>query len=74
MTEKQREQFNRMRAMLRKISRDYMTPAQIRKDAKNEGLDFDEYLEMSYENIQRDAHYAVSGVREIPAQAQEKTP
>ena len=42
----------------------YMTPDQIRRDAKREmGLDYEEYLEMSYENIQAEAKRAVHGVR-----------
>lgn len=65
MTPKQKEQFNRMRTGLRKIARKYMTTAQIRKDATKEGLDFEEYLEMSYENIQNEAEFAVRGVKGI---------
>lgn len=42
----------------------YMTPDQIRRDAKREmGLDYEEYLEMSYENIQAEAKRAIHGVR-----------
>jgi hypothetical protein len=48
---------------LKRITK-YMTPDQIRRDAKKGmGLDYEEYLEMSYENIQNDAKRAVHGVR-----------
>ena len=49
---------------LHMISKQYMTPAQIRRDQKNSGLDYVEYLEMSYENIQSAARTAVKGVKE----------
>ena len=65
MTPKQKEQFNRMRTVLRRIGRGYMTSKQIRKDAPNSGLDFEEYLEMSYENLQTEAANAVRGVKGI---------
>lgn len=48
---------------LKRISKQYMTPDQIRRDSKNSGLDYEEYLEMSYENIQADAKRAIYGVR-----------
>lgn len=56
---------------LKKIARRYMTPDQIRRDAKNAGLDYDEYLEMSYENIQLDAERAIKGKRR-PKSKQER--
>jgi hypothetical protein len=49
---------------LKRIGKGYMTPDQIRRDAKREmGLDYEEYLEMSYENIQAEAKQAIHGVR-----------
>ena len=48
---------------LKRIGRGYMTPAQIRRDTDNVGLDYEEYLEMSYENIQGEALHAIKGVR-----------
>ena len=57
------EHQQRMFDTLKRISRDYMTPAQIRRDADNAGLDVEEYLEMSYENIQSEAKAAVKGLR-----------
>lgn len=41
----------------------FMTPDQIRRDSKGSGLDYEEYLEMSYENIQAEAKRATHGVR-----------
>jgi hypothetical protein len=48
---------------LKKIARDYMTPAQALRSAKNVGLEPDEHLEMCYENIQAEAEYAIHGKR-----------
>lgn len=45
--------------VLKRIGRQYMTPDQIRRDAKNTGLSYVEYLEMSYENIQEEARRAI---------------
>lgn len=64
MTPKQKEQFNRMRTVLRRIANDYMTSAQIERD-KNAGLDYVEYLECAYENIQAEAKQACKGVRAL---------
>ena len=50
---------------LKRIGREYMTPAQIKRDAERGslGLDYAEYLEMSYENIQVLAARAIRGLR-----------
>lgn len=50
---------------LKRIARGYMTPDQIRRDAEKEefGPGYEEYLEMSYENIQETAKRAIHGVR-----------
>ena len=65
MTKTQRDQFNRMRAALLQISKEYQTPAQLFRNGHEQyGLDYTETLEMSYENIQSDAKRAVKGVRE----------
>ena len=66
LTTKQKEQFNRMRATLKRIATGYMTPAQIQRD-KDSGLDYVEYLEYAYENIQAEAKIACKGAREIKA-------
>ena len=43
---------------LKRITK-YLTPEQIRRDAPKQHLDYDEYLEMSYQNIQQEARNAV---------------
>lgn len=50
---------------LKRIGRDYMTPDQIRRAAAKEhgGPNYEEYLEMSYENIQQTAQNAIRGLR-----------
>lgn len=66
MTTKQRDQFNRMLATLKRIASDYMTPAQHRKGAeKCFGLSPAESMEYAYENIQQEAKLATRGVKEI---------
>jgi hypothetical protein len=48
---------------LKRIARGFMTPDQIRRDSDNMGLGYEEYLEMSYENIQVEAERAIKGKR-----------
>jgi len=48
---------------LHRIAKGYMTPTQLRRD--DIGLDYEEYLEMSYENIQMEARNAIKGVRKM---------
>lgn len=65
MTPKQREQFNRMRATLKRIATGYQTPEQLRRGAEREyGISANEAIEYAYENIQQEAKRAVAGVRE----------
>ena len=65
MTPKQKEQFNRMRATLKRIAIGYQTPDQLRRGAEREyGIAADEAIEYAYENIQQEAKRAVAGVRE----------
>ena len=66
ITIKQKQQFNSMLNALKKIRKHYQTPAQLRKDsAKDFGLDFDEAIEMAYENIQSEATVACKGVKQL---------
>jgi hypothetical protein len=73
ITKAQAEQFNRMRETLRRIGAvkgertTYMTTDQLRNEAAkgDMGIDFEEELEMVYENIQADAKQTVTGVRAI---------
>lgn len=48
---------------LKRIARVYMTPDQLRRDANKIGLEFEEYIEMSYDNIQVEAERAIKGRR-----------
>jgi len=66
MTEKQRQQFNRMRQALTNIYKYYQTPDQLRRNCKKDyGLGYEESLEMAYENLQSDARCAVKGIMAI---------
>ncbi|HXE63262.1 MAG TPA: hypothetical protein VN519_06950 [Bryobacteraceae bacterium] len=50
--------------VLKRISRGYQTPDQLRKNAeKDYGIEYDEALEMAYENIQAEAAGAIKGKR-----------
>lgn len=65
MTPKQKEQFNKMRSTLKRISTGYQTPAQLYRSAERDlGLRPEEAIEYAYENIQQEAKIAVAGVRE----------
>lgn len=66
MTPKQRLQFNQMRKALKRIANEYQTPDQLRRNAERDfGLDYEEALEYSYENIQHEAKAASRGVRRV---------
>lgn len=65
MTRSQAEQFNRMRNALISIHKEFMTPKQIFRNSEKAGLEYAEYLEMAYENIQQEARQAVKGVKEV---------
>lgn len=64
MTKKERDDYERMRAALKRIATRYLTPAQLERDAeKRLGLSYTEALEMAYDNVRDDARMAVHGVR-----------
>lgn len=66
ITEKQAAQFNSMVDVLNKISKSYYTPTQLRKNSEKVfGLEFEECIEMTYENIQTDALCCVKGIKKI---------
>lgn len=66
ITEKQALQFNKMLDACRQISKGYQTPTQLRKSSEAEyGLDYEESLEMAYENIQATALLASKNVKPI---------
>jgi len=65
MTVKEKQNYNRMRETLIKITK-YQTPDKMRKDSnKDWGLSFEEAIEMAYENIQDEAKFGVKGVRKL---------
>lgn len=66
MTPKQKEQFNRMRETLKRIAKNYQTPDYLRRMSERQyGLDYEEALEMAYENIQSEAAAVIKGVRAV---------
>ena len=66
MTQKQAEQFNRMLAALKQISKGYQTPDQLRRSAEKEySVGYEEAIEMAYENIKELAKLASRGVRRM---------
>ena len=66
MTPKQIRQWNQMRHTLLRISKQYMSSQKLRKESEGEyGLEFEESIEMAYDNIQGEAKSAVKGVKEI---------
>lgn len=73
MTKAQITQFNMMLGCLRKIAKGYQTPDQLRRNSeKMYGLDYEEALGMSYENIQADAAFCCKGIREIKPEKQKE--
>ena len=65
ITEKQKQQFNKMLNSLKKIKA-YQTPDRLRKDSEKDwGLDFEEAIEMAYENIQSEAAFASKNVKPL---------
>lgn len=66
MTPKQQEQFNMMLDTLKRISNQYETTKQLRKESGLKyGLDYEEALEMAYENIQAEAAICIQGIKQI---------
>lgn len=59
--------YNKMYDALKAIAKDYQTPEQLKKNSKGQwGLDYEESLEMAYENIQQLAKDATKNVRRCP--------
>ncbi|MCX8676255.1 MULTISPECIES: hypothetical protein [unclassified Apibacter] len=66
ITYRQAEEFNLMLDALKKISKDFQSTDQLREDCNEDyGLDYEECLEMSYENIQSLAEQTSKGIRKI---------
>lgn len=67
ITRKQAEQFNWMLHQLKKISKNYMTTDQLRRESnKYFGLDYVEALEMAYDNIKGEAFAGSFKVKPLP--------
>ncbi|WP_346236728.1 hypothetical protein ABDK00_014150 [Niabella insulamsoli] len=65
ITEKQKAQFNRMLQALQRIKA-YQSPDRLRKNSdKDWGLEYEEALEMAYENMQTDASNGCKSVRPL---------
>lgn len=63
MTSKEKKDFLQMHTALKRIGM-YQTPKQLRKDSsKDWGIDFEEAIEMAYENIQQEAKAGVKNIR-----------
>ena len=67
MNKKQTQQFNRMRAALIRIYKEYDNPEKIIKSETDFGFPGVDALKMAYENIQLDAKVSVKGVRVMKA-------
>jgi len=66
ITEKQKAQFNLMYATLKNIAKNYQSPDKLRKNCEKQfGLDYEDAIEMSYENIQNEALSAIKGTKYI---------
>lgn len=66
ITRKQAAQYNMMLASLKRISKQYQTPAQLRRNSEKQyGLGYEETLEMAYENLQTEAANASKGIKPI---------
>lgn len=65
ISKKKAEQFNAMLKSLRKIYKEYMSPEQMRKHEDADFHGFDEFISMSYDNIQSEARFASKGVQPI---------
>lgn len=65
MTDKQKQNYNKMRDALIEITK-YQTPEKLRRDSEKDwGVEYEEALEMAYENIQETAKFSVKGVKKI---------
>jgi len=65
ITEKQKVQFNLMLEALKTIKA-YQSPSRLRKDSEKDwGLEYEDALEMSYENIQATAALACKNIKPI---------
>jgi hypothetical protein len=62
-----REKAQRFYDALKRIAEGYQTPDELREDSEDDfGCDYEDALEMSYENLQFEAANAIEGI-ERPA-------
>lgn len=64
MTEEQIAQFNNMFDALRLIAYEFETLTELHEH--DYGLEFEEVIEMAYENMQSTAEHALNGITRIP--------
>jgi hypothetical protein len=66
MTPEEKQQFNKIFFALQRIAKDYKASYELREDCEEEyGLEYEEVLEMTYENIQSDAAMAIIGIKSV---------
>jgi len=61
----QKDQFNSMLYALTRIAHGYQSIEELREHAEEIGLEYEETLEMSYENIKTEAAHAIQGLSPI---------
>lgn len=65
ITEKQVAKYNHIVSVLKRINK-YQSPERLRKSSEREyGLEYEEALEMAYENVLSEARDALKGARYI---------
>lgn len=65
ITERQKQQFNKMLDTLRRIKY-YQSTSQLRRDSEKDwGLEYTDALEMAYENIQQEASISCKGIKPL---------
>jgi len=66
MTEQEKNNYNKMLNILYKIGEAYKTPEEMQNSSEEEyGLEYEEALEMAYENIQEEAKFCIKGITHI---------
>jgi hypothetical protein len=66
MTNKQKENYNKMLSTLKRIAKGYDSSDKIiRNSEKDYGLDAQEALEYAYDNLQHEAKSCIKGIRSI---------
>lgn len=70
--DKRTEREQRMYDALRRIAKEFQTPAQLQRSSERQyGLEYAEALEYAYENIQQLAQQAIKGMRRPAQQVRE---